>query len=175
MGSCDGSICGITDTFNRADGPVGTSDSGIAWVDTFGGSSITSNQLSIPSGEAVTLVDVMPFPFFSSIEIIESLAAPDVNQIGVNLNDGHGTGVLWTVSGGDVSVEVIVNGEVQAGMTGTITYPVTVELDINGTGMAVKFGDLTTSVLWADVYPLPITVTSVSDYQVGYPGGGGGT
>jgi hypothetical protein len=60
-------------------------------------------------------------------------------------------------------------------MTGTITYPVTVELDINGTGMAVKFGDLTTSVLWADVYPLPITVTSVSDYQVGYPGGGGGT
>lgn len=162
-GGCSDATCGITDTFNRPNGPAGTSDSGLVWS----GGGVSAEQLATGT-QSAGLSNQFPFPFFCSFDLV--LLDQDDNGIDLtyqgNSSSGtiniitHVTGVTLPTS--DIYYEVGVNGELQGGATGTITYPAASEIDINGTGMYVSIGGVVMSLNWTEVVGSSVTVVAVT-------------
>jgi hypothetical protein len=175
-GKCD---CGITDTFNRPDiftGP-GISDSGAPWT---GNAGITDgNTLHVyaeAGGSRVSpvLSTTFPFPFFSTISALGG-EWPNVTQtISVLVDGGTWVSVDWRESSADFGpytdadlsyLAISVGGTVAASWMGSAPYtgifPYPIEVDVNGTGIAVNVRGQAMSLNWADV---SLSVTGVSGY-----------
>jgi hypothetical protein len=165
---------GITDTFNRSDGPVGISDAGIPWTDA--SAEISSSQLRIPTdGSSATLASEMPFPFFSSIEVVEQVG-DSIGTVLVWLNGRANTiEVQWGLSPeGWITpfMRILVDANIITEWTGSPgewspSFPFSVEANINGTGAEFIVAGRIQTVSWGAV---AISVSSVSAYTVGEVG-----
>ena len=156
-GGCSSAQCGITDTFNRADGDAGISDSGLSWD----GGSISSGQLTTGVAQA-TLTSQFPFPFFCSFDLIAN--DQDINGVSLTCQGTSASSridIYWHTSGADINAEMWVNGEFQEGATGMVASPAS-EVDVNGTGIYVSIGGVVMSLSWTEVVGSSVTVIAVT-------------
>jgi hypothetical protein len=176
-----GGDCGITDTFNRPDGPLGTSDSGLVWVYEWDdgrllilGGQMTHQQADSGS-QAATLMFSFPLPVHASFDldlsgypgghVYASMTCNDYIVATVSIDQTFLGGGLYTT----FITATLTDGSSTASSVGQVSdIPALgpVVIDLTADTLTASFDGVTVSANRSSAAPPLPAITSAADWRM---------